>query len=543
MARTAKRKMSAKKKFAAVTAGVLAAALLIGGAFAWTDFSQSATNRFRGHVDPDVVLHDDFEAGVNKDVYVENAGDPDTAPDLIVRVKFNEYLQIGENPIVGTDPSDKSTWKTHTFNPDADSCNLDTHDYYTWEMTGEKKTYKPGTGNTGNYTYTVDQTFPDGTVAKETLAKAAPVTMAEYIATKASYTGPARWILDTDGWCYWSELLAPGTATNLLLDDVVRTAKGFDDNHAYFIDVLLEASNATEIQDMIDRDMTDEAKELVRLIEEYNKIWKRIEKVYNVTRPTLPVIDDETTKIAIVDDLYVLVDETTDEILIDAVNFPSAGLRYVLENGNTDSRATMPISDTDGNHRLSPTEIAATHTISMRVSTIAGAPALAKTEEFNSVGLFTNLKWLDLTTQKIKSIDVSKNIILEYLCLNENPLNSIDVSKNVALTRLELNATKITALDVSNNSNLVILQCYKSRLTSLDVSNNPNINTLHCYENNIATLDVSACVALVVSNNLRIHTNGMTSLTVNAAQNAVGMGSVSTYHKANNPDLVVTVAP
>jgi hypothetical protein len=61
----------------------------------------------------------------------------------------------------------------------------------------------------------------------------------------------ACWILDTDGWCYWSQPLMPDTATNLLLDNVQMTANP-DDNWAYYIDVNLQASNKTEIDDMID---------------------------------------------------------------------------------------------------------------------------------------------------------------------------------------------------------------------------------------------------------------------------------------------------
>ena len=269
MARTAKRKMSAKKKFAAVMASILALALLIGGAFAWTDFSQSAINRFRGNVDPDVTLHDDFEPNVNKDVYIENTGEV----DLIVRVKFNEYFQIGNVPIVGGNANDKDTWETHMFPTGAqtgsipavvgeldDNCKLDSHEYFSWLISGATKIYKPGTGEMGNYTYTDGQTFPDNTVAKPTLPEMAPITMAEYIANKATYDAEAngRWILDTDGWCYWSKLLVKDTATNLLLDNVVKT-KNPDDNYLYNIDVILQASNVTEAYLLVAKGMSDEA--------------------------------------------------------------------------------------------------------------------------------------------------------------------------------------------------------------------------------------------------------------------------------------------
>lgn len=74
--------------------------------------------------------------------------------------------------------------------------------------------------------------------ALDTIGAAAPVTMARYIELSTKFdadpagmtadeqtswdaiTQNSCWILDADGWVYWSLPLAPGTATNLLLDEV-----------------------------------------------------------------------------------------------------------------------------------------------------------------------------------------------------------------------------------------------------------------------------------------------------------------------------------
>jgi hypothetical protein len=58
----------------------------------------------------------------------------------------------------------------------------------------------------------------------------------------------ARWLLDTDGWAYWSQPLQPNKATNLLLDKVepIDTTHPYD-NWVYNIDVQLQAVSANQM--------------------------------------------------------------------------------------------------------------------------------------------------------------------------------------------------------------------------------------------------------------------------------------------------------
>ncbi|MDR2647898.1 MAG: hypothetical protein LBB67_07245 [Oscillospiraceae bacterium] len=252
-----RQKLSGKKKIAAIIAIVLALAIGLGGALAFTDRGQNFINRFRGGANPDILLHDDFEAGVNKDVYVENTGET----PMIVRVQFAEYLQIGNTPIVGGNANEKLTWAVRLFNtaPADDDTYLNganddgalpTENRHIWYMTGNTKIYKPGTGEMGSYEYTNGQPFVDGSEAQETLP-ASPVVLASYyLANKAALDAqyPAGlWALDTDGYAYWTRALQPGKATNLLLDNVILDKDvAPDDNYYYAIDVRLEATNLTE---------------------------------------------------------------------------------------------------------------------------------------------------------------------------------------------------------------------------------------------------------------------------------------------------------
>ena len=203
MAKT-RQKMSLKKKMAAITAVTLAAIMFVGGAFAWHDFSQSAINRTRGIVSPDVLLHDDFADEWigntrEKDVYVENTGDIDT----IVRIRFSEFLQIGNDKVVGTNSKDPKTWAIHTF--DATPTGLpghatsEAHKYFSWNMLGDQKVYLTDTSEMGYFKYNkADYTFtqadapkapgvmysaekgPNGQPYSETLPGTTVVSMAYY---------------------------------------------------------------------------------------------------------------------------------------------------------------------------------------------------------------------------------------------------------------------------------------------------------------------------------------------------------------------------
>ena len=269
-----------KKPLFAAVAAIVIVATMIGGAFAWSDFSQSKTNKFRGTTDADVTLHDEFD-GVNKDVFVENSG----TSTLYVRVRLDEYMEIGGESFVNTaNVKDKSTWMPHTYDAAShlDCEHVDAlhmfHSYYTWEMSGAERNFAEGTpglvysklkDDPANPGKQIVDTNPTG--GKPTQAAAKPILMSDYIRISVWLAGdPARdetmlspadlvtwtaytsgcWILDNHadggGWAYWSRPLAPGTATNLLLDSVNPTTKEPDDDWYYGIDVKLQAVTSND---------------------------------------------------------------------------------------------------------------------------------------------------------------------------------------------------------------------------------------------------------------------------------------------------------
>ncbi len=107
------------------------------------------------------------------------------------------------------------------------------------------------------------------------------------------------------------------------------------------------------------------------------------------------------------------------------------------------------------------------------------------------IEFFPNLKKLDCGHNRLTSLDVSKNTVLQELVCWENQLASLDVSQNTALQELECFENKLTSLDVSQNPALQKLSCWDNRLKELDVSKNTELTYLKCSYNRLTELDVS----------------------------------------------------
>ncbi len=86
-----------KKKLTKAVAVATAAALLLGGTFAWQSISQTALNEASDVINPGGRLHDDFyidaDGNYNSDIYVENFADD----EIFARVRLEEYFEIVTN--------------------------------------------------------------------------------------------------------------------------------------------------------------------------------------------------------------------------------------------------------------------------------------------------------------------------------------------------------------------------------------------------------------------------------------------------------------
>lgn len=99
---------------------------------------------------------------------------------------------------------------------------------------------------------------------------------------------------------------------------------------------------------------------------------------------------------------------------------------------------------------------------------------------------FTKLRYLNMSDSFVKTVDLSKNIKLEYLDCSgtadepgwNQTIKVLDVTKCKGLRYLDCSTNLLTALDISQNLKLVELFCYANFLKRIDISNNRLLRTL-----------------------------------------------------------------
>ena len=220
---------STNKKRTAVVAAATAAALLLSGTFAWNmatdqtklnEFSESDKGNYG------VELKENFDPNdpwANKDVYVTNTEDN----PVIVRVRLEEFYDLTYRN--GTEYNKPEGYAKG----DADGSAI----------------FTPDAGDTLND----DKTADSATKLNEKISLlfgAGVVTMAEYNAMDANAKAAVKWVVDTDGWCYYTQALLAGETTEYLLDkatfnkDVFDAAYDSPYNLDYRINVRLQAISA-----------------------------------------------------------------------------------------------------------------------------------------------------------------------------------------------------------------------------------------------------------------------------------------------------------
>ena len=95
--------------------------------------------------------------------------------------------------------------------------------------------------------------------------------------------------------------------------------------------------------------------------------------------------------------------------------------------------------------------------------------------------------------------------IEDFIKLNElhcfdNKLTTIDISHNKMLEVLNCGNNQFTTLNLKDNTELAYLRCQQNKLTELDLSSNIKLIDLSCDNNNLANLDLSANAALMYLN-------------------------------------------
>lgn len=182
--------MNIKKRTIAVLACIVSLALVATGTFAWV-LQQDVTklNKFtwEGELDQKITveLDEDFTPWVNKDIWITNS--KDSTEPAIVRVRFEEFVKVTGG---AQEVNEKGIFKTSV-------------------LTDFKA---------------------DSTVAPDAISvifSKQTITMKQWLDLSkplADENGNAYWVIDTDGWCYYTAPLKPGEKSQLLLDNVLKNS-------------------------------------------------------------------------------------------------------------------------------------------------------------------------------------------------------------------------------------------------------------------------------------------------------------------------------
>lgn len=211
----------------------------------------------------------------------------------------------------------------------------------------------------------------------------------------------------------------------------------------------------------------------------------------------------------------------------DVISFADASFKaYLVEN-----------FDTSGDGEISEDEALAVTNITASMLNIAS---------LIGIEYFKNLETINVSFNKLETLDLSHSPKLTSVLVNGNKLQSLNLSGLAAMTELDCSNNKLTelnlsesegllalncsnnqlgALNVKKNKALTDLQCSGNHLIALDVKNNTALETLYCRKNDISVLDVTKLAAL---KNLDCSNNQLASL------NVYGHALLENFYCANN---------
>ena len=209
-------------------------------------------------------------------------------------------------------------------------------------------------------------------------------------------------------------------------------------------------------------------------------------------------------------------------IKIDEQNFPDAAFRNALLK-----------YDTNNDRELSKSEVSGIIELELMSRNI---------ESLQGIEYLTELKELTCGSNKLKTLDVSKNTKLTNLYCGDNELTELDVSNNPELVELNFVWNDVRTIDTSNNSKLKELAVSGNPVHKLDLSNMPDLEELFCPWSGITELDLSYNPKLYYISAIG---NGLTELDLSYNPKVrvlmVEDNKLETLDISNCPDLISLV--
>lgn len=126
--------------------------------------------------------------------------------------------------------------------------------------------------------------------------------------------------------------------------------------------------------------------------------------------------------------------------------------------------------------------------------------SLANITSLVGVEYFSNLTSIDVSSNKLTSLDLSHSPKLTEVLVNNNSLQTLTLDGLAALKTIDCSSNKLTVIDVSGSPLLQTLNCNVNNIGALNLKNNKALTELQCNNNNIAALDLKNNTALVTLN-------------------------------------------
>ncbi len=101
-----------------------------------------------------------------------------------------------------------------------------------------------------------------------------------------------------------------------------------------------------------------------------------------------------------------------------------------------------------------------------------------------------NLTVLDLTRNRLTSLDLSHNTKLKQLFIGNNQLEELNLSGLTDLEGLEIFMNDIAELDLSNNPKLEVLYANANDFSDLDLSGNPLLADVQLNDNSLKNIEL-----------------------------------------------------
>ena len=161
----------------------------------------------------------------------------------------------------------------------------------------------------------------------------------------------------------------------------------------------------------------------------------------------------------------------------DVISFGSSAFKaYCVEN-----------FDTDGDGELTEDEAKAVTSINASMLDITSLVGIE---------YFSNLESIDVSFNKLESLDLSHSPKLKTVLVNGNKLHTLNLAGLSAMETLDCSNNKLATLNVSGSSRLLSLNCSDNLIGALNLNNNKSLKELRCSNNQLASLSLRNNTAL-----------------------------------------------